>query len=145
MPTMERILVYKPDAATSSSAIDETNKNAPASSDDDDSDDEIGRMIYNSSETAKARAAAAEATNNTNTLSNSLLTSGSKILLVEQKERVTRCKMSRLRRSTLARYVQLKGVATNQFKEECVESMAQNPRYADMRDVPTKSRKEEFV
>ena len=46
---------------------------------------------------------------------------------------------------TFVSYVQLKGVATNQFKEECVESMAQNPRYADMRDVPTKSRKEEFV
>ena len=53
--------------------------------------------------------------------------------------------MSRIRRSTLARYVQLKGVATNQFKEECVESMAQNPRCADMRDVPTMSRKEEYV
>ena len=59
---MERVLVHKPDAAASSSAIVETNKDASASSDDDDdSDDEIGRMIYNSSETAKARAAAVEA------------------------------------------------------------------------------------
>ena len=76
---MERILVYKPDAATSSSTIAETNKNAPATSDDDDdSDDEIGRMIYNSSETAKARAAAVEAAKNNDTLSRSLHTSGSK-------------------------------------------------------------------
>ena len=79
MPTMERILVYKPDAATSSSAIAETNKNAPATSDDDDdSDDEIGRAIYNSSETAKSRAVAAEVTNNNDTLFRSLHTSGSK-------------------------------------------------------------------
>ena len=68
----------KPDAATSSSEIVETNKNASASSDDDDSDDEIGRWIYNSSETAKARAAAVEATNNDGILSNSPHTPGSK-------------------------------------------------------------------
>ena len=40
--------------------------NSCSSADDEESDDELGRMIYNSSETAKARArAAAEATNNT--------------------------------------------------------------------------------
>ena len=42
MPTMDKVLVYKPDAATSS-AMDETNKFA--SSDEYDSDYEIGRMI----------------------------------------------------------------------------------------------------
>ena len=46
--------------------------NSCSSADDEESDDELGRMIYNSSETAKARArAAAEATNNTPSRSDS--------------------------------------------------------------------------
>ena len=83
MPTMERVLVCTPDAATATSSSPpnetDTNKNAPIRyDDDDDSDDEIGRAIYNSSETAKARTEAANANNNCNsTLSSySLHTSG---------------------------------------------------------------------
>ena len=50
----------KPDDVALSSSIVIKNKSESSTytSDDDDSDDEIGRMIYNSSETAKARAAA---------------------------------------------------------------------------------------
>ena len=60
MPTMERVLVCKPDAVASSLATAIQSKSESNTSDDEDSDsdDEIGRMIYNSSRTAKARAAA---------------------------------------------------------------------------------------
>ena len=69
----------KPDDVALSSSIVIKNKSESSTytSDDDDSDDEIGRMIYNSSETAKARAVAVEAANNNGTLSNSLRTTGS--------------------------------------------------------------------
>jgi len=82
---MERLLVCKSDGCgdvnISSSAIADvisTNGASTYYSDDDDSDDELGRMIYNSSETAKARArAAAEAANHTPSPSDSDLTTTS--------------------------------------------------------------------
>ena len=85
MPSMERLLVCKSDGCgdvnISSSAIADvisTNGASTYYSDDDDSDDELGRMIYNSSETAKARArAAAEAANHTPSPSDSDLTTTS--------------------------------------------------------------------
>lgn len=42
MPTMERVLVFRPDAATSSSMLNHTTKHSSTSSDDYDCDDDIG-------------------------------------------------------------------------------------------------------
>ena len=55
MPTMERIFV--PGTVSSSTVAGASTTSCSYDDDDDDSDDEIGRMIYNSSETAKAREA----------------------------------------------------------------------------------------
>ena len=64
MPTMERILVRKPDGVASSANVVSKPDTECSSDDDSDSDEELGRMIYNCSETAKARAVV-EASNNT--------------------------------------------------------------------------------
>ena len=68
------------------------------------------------------------------------------LLLLEQNEKVTRCKMSRIRRKC-ARYVLEMGVLTLLSKEEYAIDMVQRGIYirVAMKDVPTKSRMEEYV
>ena len=67
------------------------------------------------------------------------------ILLVEQNERITRCKMGRNRRREFVSHVQLKGVTTMLSREEYVLNMVLRSSSAVTTDVPTLSRMEEYA
>jgi len=69
------------------------------------------------------------------------------LLPVEQNKRLIRFLMSKSkrRRRTLARYVLLTDVSSMLRKEENALNMVPRSRYAGMKDVPTKSRKEDYV